>query len=183
MKTLARISRRTIKSCIRAITRLNLYAITRRKRELLHIMAAAFWTVVPAPGTSQMHSPAILIGGRVMLTLDSIAALAWREELEPGACVTQWEQTRDTIRLLNIEPGDLAERHPGTLRWNGSMCGDSLPSMHGHILHLGHWTKPSPPDWILATDTVRKRAPFHLLLLIGTRGEMAGLIPYGVKVP
>lgn len=143
----------------------------------------ALLLLVAPPLPSQMTTPTIVLHNRAHLTLDSIAALARHEELEPGACVTQFTATKDTIVILAIEKGDLMWRQRGSLRWNGKMCHDSLPSLHGHLLHLGHWEKPSPMDWVLAVDTVRKKALFHLILVVDEVGAVARLIPYGVKIP
>jgi hypothetical protein len=132
---------------------------------------------------AQMAGPVVMISERARMTVDSIAALARRDELEPGACVTSYLFQNDTITIHGLGPADLAERARGTLRWNGKVCHDSLPSLHGHFMHMGHWDRPTPADWIVATHESRARAPFHLILLIEDNGVGSKLIPYAVKKP
>jgi hypothetical protein len=125
-------------------------------------------------------TPAVEVSPRVMLTLDSIAALAAWEGLEPGACVTSWERKRDTIVVKEVVPGNVARRTPMSVIWDGTMCGDSLPAIHGHLLGLGAWSRPTPNDWIVSSLPYR-RAPFMLLLTINEQGVAYQLIAYYVK--
>lgn len=145
--------------------------------------AALLLCLVAAPLAAQQNGPAILIQERARLAIDSIAATAAHEELEPGACVTSWTFVGDTITIHAIGPADLVGRQKGSVQWRNGLCGDSLPSLHGHLVQLGHWLRPTPVDWVLATDTVRKRAPFHLVLVVDMGGVASHLVAYGVKRP
>ena len=134
-----------------------------------------------APLAAQRNGPAIMIQDRARLAIDSIAATAAHEELEPGACITAWTFVGDTITIQEIGRADLVGRQRGSVQWRNGLCGDSLPSLHGHLVQLGHWLRPTPIDWVLATDTIRKRAPFHLVLVVDMGGVASHLIAYGVK--
>lgn len=125
-------------------------------------------------------TPVVEVSERAMMTLDSIAAMSWWEQLEPGACVTVWEKKADTLVIRAIAPGNVSYRTNMSITWDRTMCGDTLPAIHGHLLGLGAWARPTPVDWVGAGQPYR-RAPFMLLLLISDRGVAHQLIPYSVK--
>jgi hypothetical protein len=128
----------------------------------------------------RVSEPALTFTERAAMTMDSISALAWRDGLEPGACVKEWEILQDTIHIKAIIPGDVVNRAPKSVQWNGKVCGDSLPSIHGHLLGIGAMTRPSPMDWMLASQPHIK-APFHLVLLIGVYGHSHKVLVYAHK--
>lgn len=122
----------------------------------------------------QIRNPQIALTDRAILSLDSIAALARRDNLEPGACITSWDWHGDTVILKEIVPGDIKARSSWFVEWR-TLCQDTLPVLHGHF---DSW-RPSSLDW--RTQDENKRTPFSLLLLVGTDGSPVKLSIYGVR--
>lgn len=97
---------------------------------------------------------------------------AVRERREPSACVAPhgYRMKREGARhiadvwLLTIAEADSADSVD--VWWHDTLCGDSLPSVHGHMgacATIGCWPMelPSPTD---VKTAYNRRAPFHLLI-------------------
>jgi len=94
--------------------------------------------------------------------------------METGACIPKANyHVRDSSGVLSfwitgIAPGRIKIREAALMIWDGTLCGDTLPSVHVHWLDPGpecpscmRWL-PSPID--IRTATARPLIPFHLLV-------------------
>lgn len=106
---------------------------------------------------------------------------AVREGVEPYACVAphgyrSWNQDGRhyaDVWLLTLAEADSADSV--SVWWHNEVCGDSLPSVHGHMGRCGCWpmSMPSPFD---IDVLVNRPPPFGLLIY--PQGDSVGIRVY-----
>lgn len=107
-------------------------------------------------------------------SLDSLFRWSVEHHVETGACIAKADyHIRDSSGVLSfwvsgIMPGNIKVREATLMIWAGSLCGDTLPSVHVHWMDPGiecptcvRWA-PSPID--VQTAISRPMIPFHLLV-------------------
>lgn len=65
------------------------------------------------------------------------------------------------VLVLAFVPANITGADSVNVWWDGSICGDSLPSWHSHFIENGMRWKPSPCD--LHQAALRPKVPFHLV--------------------
>jgi hypothetical protein len=93
---------------------------------------------------------------------------AFRTRLEPGMCVSRYRyrERRDgqvAVRVDRFSAANTMYADSTTLHWRDTLCGDTLPSWHGHIVENGVRWGPSFTDLCTAAARVRVKVPFHLV--------------------
>lgn len=164
-------------SCIRAITRLGVYALS--------------FSVVANQALPAQQSRARLVFDSVHKELSIMASLTAQTRREQSRCVTRWRSERNngilTITLLAIGPSEYAfsdsvnlwlyhTRVPWDTTMKARICGDSLPDIHSHVADNGVLDSPSELDEQAA---LKHPAPFRVLLWV-LPGQQMGLGLYGI---
>lgn len=107
------------------------------------------------------------------------------DQVEPAACVTSWRVWTDTTthrRNVDVYALTLAETDSAdtlNIWWHKTLCGDTLPSVHGHVWRGMMVDGPSVRDSLTAATI--SRAPFHLLLFRIDDDSTFGVRLYGVR--
>ncbi len=89
-----------------------------------------------------------------------------RDQVEPAACVSSWRVEPDSAHRKNVDVYalTLAETDSAdamNIWWHRRICGDTAPSVHGHVSRRMTVPYPSQMDSLSAAE---RHAPFSLLL-------------------
>lgn len=140
------------------------------------ILACASPTHAPSPiapssegGLAEMMAH----GGLVMameakLQSDSAWQWSWTHRREAAMCIPKGAYAfgvalngQPFVLVLGFIGANVQDADSVNVRWKGSICGDSLPSFHTHLIENGMRWRPSPCD--MHGAAMRPRVPFHLM--------------------
>ena len=145
----------------------------------------------PAPPSDTKLLPrdgqGLALSEMVASELIALMRRAVRDQIEPAACVSQWRIWFDTVNgdphenvdVYSLTLADIDSADVLNVWWHQQLCGNTLPSVHGHVWRQESVPYPSERD--VETAQRVSRAPFHLLLFRVEDDSTFGVRLYGVR--